>query len=161
MRIEAGPLALFLGAGLVYWGGGVPSQQEAARADAERVRVAAEGDELRAQVRQAQRRQDAALRIGKAAPAAGRGDVLNAVRRSLLETLKAAPVADVRLTVTRATPPAAVRAQISAEGRFEDLVDLCARIGPNQGFLPEQLRWRPTDKGATLDMTAVSLEAGP
>jgi hypothetical protein len=47
-----------------------------------------------------------------------------------------------------------VRAQISAEGRFEELVALSGRLGASHGLLPESLHWRPTDRGAILEMTA-------
>lgn len=157
MRISAAPLALFLGAGLLYWGAGQPALQEAARTEAERARVAAEGDELRARVLRTEEFRAAADRLRKAAPGASSADPVNAVRRSLLDTLGRSDLGDVRLSVAPAPSPAMVRAQISAEGRFEDLVALSGRLGASHGLLPESLHWRPTDRGALLEMTALSL----
>jgi hypothetical protein len=135
----------------------LPALQEAARSEAERARVAAEGDELRARVLRSEQFRAAADSLRKAAPGAASTDPVNAIRRSLLETLERSALGDVRLSVTPAPSPAVVRAQISAEGRFEDLVALSGRLGPSHGLLPESLHWRPTDRGTVLDMTALSL----
>jgi len=162
VRIHATPLALFLTAGLLYWGAGLPAWRDAARAEAERAKVASESEGLRTRVERAERQRAAEESVRRASPRSASGDPVVALRRSLLETLKGAPVEDVRLTVAPAASPLAARATLSADGRFEDLAKLSERLlGPDGGLLPEELQWRPKDAGATLDLRAVALPGTP
>jgi hypothetical protein len=153
---QAPALVLLLLAGALYAGVAVPARRAAARLEAERARVEAEADPLRRQVAEGepQRLAEQAWR-----EAAERSDgSVTAVRHRLLQSVGAAPISRVRLSVAPAKPPLAARTHFAALGSFPDLVSLSERlIGPRTGVVPERLRLSPSGSQMSLELDGVVL----
>lgn len=155
-----GFLALLLAAGGLYWGLALPARRATARAEAELVRIKAETEPLRQRFAERERRRAVEEAWREAGPK-GNDGALTALRRSLLDSIAGARVSDVRLSVARASAQA-VRAHLSAEGSFDDLIALSQRVvGLRTGLVPERLRWTVAGSGLSLDIDASTLRGQP
>lgn len=154
-------LALLLAAGGLYWGLALPARRATARAEAELVRLKAETEPLRQKSAERERRRAVEEAWRQAGPKGSDG-ALTALRRSVLDSIEGARVSDVRLSVARASAPQAVRAHLSAEGSFDDLIALSQRVvGLRTGLVPERLRWTVAGSGLSLDIDASTLRGQP
>jgi hypothetical protein len=151
---------MLVAAGGLYWGVALPARRATAQAEAELQRVEAERDPLRQRLEERERRRA----VEEAWRRAGPGGKYRALtlRRSLLASIDAAPLSGLRLDVTPVPAPLAVRARLSAGGRFEDLVALAQRVvGFRTGLVPERLRWAVTGSEVSLDIEASTLRGQP
>lgn len=153
-------LALLVAAGGLYWGVALPARRATARAEAELQRVKAEREPLRRRLEERERRRAVEEAWRRAGPGGSQGALT--LRRSLLASIEGAPVSAVRLDVTPVPAPLAVRARLSAEGSFEDLVTLSQRVvGLETGLVPERLRWAAAGSEVSLDLEASTLRGPP
>ncbi|HXB55769.1 MAG TPA: hypothetical protein VN461_13355 [Vicinamibacteria bacterium] len=166
MRTSARVLAalLLLGAGLLYAGVTLPAHRVAADTEAAVGRARAERPGLHARLA-AQQRQAAAEDKATAAVAAatsGPGDPVVRLRRSVVASLEGAPVSGARLAVTAGRPPVGARVQVSADGRYAEILRLVGHlVRPGTGLVLENVRLRPGSAGLSLDLIAFSLTERP
>ncbi len=166
MRTSARVLAalLLLGAGLLYVGVTLPAHRAAADAEDAVGRARAERPGLRARL--AEREHQAAAEdkasAAVAAAASGPGDPVVRLRRSVVGSLDGAAVSAVRLAVTAGRSPVGARLQLSAEGRFAEILRLAGHlVRPGTGLVLENVRLRPSPAGLALDLSAFSLTGRP
>jgi hypothetical protein len=148
-------LALLLLAAILYGSIALPARRAAAVAEAELLRVRAEGEPLRQRVAEAlpRRAAEEAWRRERR----GRDRTVVGLRRELLR-VAGKSVSGVRLSVSPASAPLAARARFAAVGSFADLVALSERlIGPETGLVPERLRFSLADPELRLELDAVVL----
>ena len=119
------------------------------------------------------RRRDAALRLSRierqeTARAPRRSgsqfssEALVALRRSVLESVKASGVSKVRLSFSPGRTPVAASVHLSGEGRFEDVVKLSAGLAPpGSGIVLDRVRFAPGSDTILLELDALSLEGSP
>jgi hypothetical protein len=159
------PLALLIAAlaAVVYFGFALPARRAAADL----------GDEYR---RARERRREAAQRLSRT----GREDLsrlarrtpvsagepgteaLIALRRSVLESIKASRVSTVHLSVGPGRSPVVATVHLTAQGRFEDVVSLSAAVAPaGSGIVLGRVRFSPSADAILLDLDALSLGGRP
>jgi hypothetical protein len=149
-------LVLLLLAGGLYRGIASPARRTTAQLEAELLRVRAESEPLRRRLAEGEPQRAALDAWQKARP---RGDrSLAGLRHDLLQSVEGAQVSGVRLSVVRATPPLAARAQVAALGAFADLLDLSERlVGPTTGVVPQRLSWAVSGSELTFELDGVVL----
>ena len=152
--------ALLLAAGFVYGGMALPARRGLAQAEAELLKLKAERQPLQDRLFERERRRTAGELWSKAA-ARGQEPPVTALRRTLLQSLEAAAVSDVRLSVSPAPAPLAARARLSAQGSFRDLVALAQTIaGPRTGLVPERIRLVLSGALLSLEIDGATLRDG-
>ena len=163
--MKARPVALLLAAAaaVVYFGLALPTRRAAADL----------GDEYR---RARERRREASRRLSRAEREGPRRlvgrthepasqpapDVLMALRHSVLKSVQASRVSNVRLSVNPGRGPVAATVHLSAEGRFEDVVSLSGAVAPaGSGIVLTRVRISPAGDAILLDLDALSLGEEP
>jgi hypothetical protein len=155
---------LLLGAGLLYTEVTLPALRAAADADAAVARARAERPGLRARLaaRELQAAAEDKASAVVAAATRGPGDPVVRLRRSVVGSLEGATVSGARLAVTAGRPPVGARVQLSAEGRYAEILRLAGHlVRPGTGLVLENVRLRPGAAGLALDLSAFSLTERP
>jgi hypothetical protein len=166
VRASARVLAalLLMGAGLLYTGVTLPAHRAAADAEAALARARAERPGLRARLAERERQAAAEDKASAAVAAAtsGPGDPVVRLRRSVVGSLEGAAVSGTRLAVSAGRSPVGARVQLSAEGRYAEILRLAGHVvRPGTGLVLESVRLRPSPAGLALELSAFSLTERP
>ncbi|HEY7410158.1 MAG TPA: hypothetical protein VII13_05425 [Vicinamibacteria bacterium] len=156
-RLLAG-LGLFLLALAVHFALARPWRRSAVAAGAEEGRLRDERREV-AHKRAALEKREA-VRLRAAVPIAARepGELVRAVRRSLVESLEGAGARGVRLGVRPGRHAAAAAVSLAAEADFEEVMRLSGHlVRPGSGLVLERVRFSPRPGGVGLDVEAVGV----
>jgi hypothetical protein len=163
MRARPAALLLAATAAVVYFGLALPARRAAADL----------GDEYR---RIRERRREAAQRLSRtereglgrlvrrtqASTREPPTDALMSLRRSVLKSIQASGVSNVRLSVNPGRGPVAGTVHLSAEGRFDEVVSLSGAVAPpGSGIVLARVRISPAADTIALDLDALSLGEGP
>lgn len=143
---------LLAGAAALYFGAALPSRDRAAAAHQEFRRLRDARREAEARLSALERRKATRARAlaTLSSPASGGAqDVPSRLRRSIVESLKAAPLSGVRLAVRPAPAPERAKVRISGQGPFSEVVRFSGHLArPEGGVVLERVRF--TSNGAFL-----------
>ena len=152
-----------LGAGVVLYAvAAVPMRRQAAVAADEYRRARDEARDIRTRLARLERRDAAHARASTALSASSTpGEIVRAVRRSMVRSLQGADVSGVRLGVQAARPPYTARVRLSAVGAFDAVVALAGSVSrPESGVVLERVRFAPRADRVSVDLEAVTLARG-
>ena len=146
-------------AGVVQAGLTAPAARERDAARAGFARAGEERERLRLRGAELERR---AATHPSASEAADGAAAARELRRSLLRAAEGVPVRGVHIAVTGAEkPPRAAHGQVSAEGRFPDLLLLAERLGKDPaGFVLARVSLARSRDGARLEAEGFTLREG-
>jgi hypothetical protein len=150
-------LALLVLSAALYFGVARPWATAAINAADEYARLRRNRQQVRAQIEALERR---VVRLrGNARSVSNTKAVdrpLTHVRRRILAALSSAPVSDVRLQIRTSPGAGAIKAHLSAQGRFIDLAHLAARVTHSEtGLVLERVALAPAAPGAALELDVV------
>jgi len=141
-------------AAVVYLGVTAPARREAADAFQAYGRLREERRGARARLVALQRRQAA---LQKAEAVGGRGPTdLVALRRRILDTVRAAPVSSVHLELQPGRPPVAATVVLDLQGPTAEVLAVSGKlVGSVAGIVPDAVRYAEGEGGVTLELHGV------
>lgn len=151
MNARGAALVVLIAAGALLGAVALPLRGRAAAEEQARRRA----EELSESART--RLADLEKRVGALAAVDGRTDP-GRLRRAVAASLDGTPVSQVKIDVQPARPPLSATVRLSAEGSFDDLVDLSGRlVQPGNGLILARFRLSPRVSALRLEMEAVGV----
>ena len=164
MSVRVAGLVLLLLAVVLYVGGALRLESEAATASEEYRRARDQRREVRSRLAELERREAAraravaSLAAARNTPAGG----LREVRRGVVDLVTRSHVSAVRLGVRPGRPPASTAVALSAEGSFGDVVRLTGELArAGNGLVLDRVRLFSRAPRVGLDVEASGLGGAP